>query len=138
MKTMDVTKRESNRSREELSMKIQINETQLSAHAKREQADLLIEALKEKGWPVEYTPGPAVWEFGSIHQLYEFEGAFDTLNEELFPPVSYRVRFPCDCDAELHSDFCECGIIDDPVVNVAYRDFERALEEEAKAVAVAQ
>lgn len=110
-------------------MLIQINEGHIGQCARREDADRVIAELATIGWPVEYIgEGEPLWDFPDVHKLWAFESDFEDLRDRLWPALLWRVRWPCDCGAEMRESKCKCSAVNDPATNTTYIDYERANE----------
>lgn len=99
-------------------MLVQINRQHVSPFAGDSLALELVQRLQSDGWEeVEYTAGPAVWEFDSVRQMFDFEKAFTAARLDITgPPYQWRVRFPCECWAHLDRPIpCSCGIVDETI-----------------------
>lgn len=93
-------------------MLVQINQQHISPFAQPVKAQALVHHLQAEGWPdVEYTDGPAVWEFDSEKQMFEFEKAFEAVRESITGPAyQWQVKYPCTCWRDSRNPIpCHCG-----------------------------
>lgn len=78
--------------KEDSTVKIEINERQLSAHASPIEAQQLVAELVAINWPCVYVDKntPACWDFdGEQYILNAFELDFELISEELWPTDGY-------------------------------------------------